>query len=366
MNSKKKRIYVSVTNDLCTDQRVSKVCKTLVDNGYEVVLIGRVLPSSWNLDVSYRVKRFKLTFNRGPLFYANYSLRLFLYLLLSKKGVLLSNDLDTLLPNYLISKIKGAKLLYDSHEYFTEVPELVKRPKVRLIWKKIEEFIVPKLHFAYTVSQPIADAYHRAYGVSFKVIRNLPKQYSPELNSQKENIIIYQGALNVGRGLEALILAMNKVNAVLWIAGDGDIAEELKELVRYNNLDNKVSFLGRLNIEELKLETQKARIGISLEEEMGLNYTYALPNKLFDYIQAGVPVLVSALPEMKKVVQFYSIGEVLESREVSAIANQINKMLESASYATWRNNCLIAAKELNWDKESQKLNQLLILIDTQS
>ncbi len=366
MNAKIKLIYVSVTTDLCTDQRVAKVCNTLVNQGYEVVLIGRSLPSSWSLDVSYRIKRFKLLFNKGPLFYANYSLRLFFYLLFSKKGVLLSNDLDTLLPNYLISIIKRVKLMYDSHEYFTEVPELVKRPFVRFVWKKIEEFIVPKLHFAYTVSQPIADAYLREYGISFKVIRNLPIPYSANLNLKEENVIIYQGALNVGRGIESLILAMNLVDAILWIAGDGDIAEELKQLVRSNNLDTKVLFLGRLNVEELKLKTQKARIGISIEEEMGLNYTYALPNKLFDYIQAGVPVLVSALPEMKKIVQCYNVGEVLGKRDLSEMANQINKMLASADYSTWRNNCLIAAKELNWAVESKKLNQLLMLMEGQS
>ncbi len=359
MDLKNKRIYVSVTNDLCTDQRVSKVCNTLVDFGYEVVLIGRLLPGSWQISRPYRIKRVKLSFNKGPLFYLNYSIRLFFFLLFSKKGVLLANDLDTLLPNYIISKLKKSPLIYDSHEYFTEVPELIDRPNVQRAWKTIEQYILPNIKHAYTVSQPIADAYLRAYGVQFKLIRNLPYAYFSDIKSTRKDVVIYQGALNVGRGLEDLIRAMPNVNAQLWIAGDGDVANVLKRMVLDLQLTNKVVFLGRLNTGELKEKTQQAKLGVSLEMELGLNYTYALPNKLFDYIQAGVPVLVSPLPEMKKVVHQYSVGEVMESRHPISIANQLNAMLLSDNYESWKKNCLAAAQELNWEKESVKLKDLL-------
>lgn len=357
---------MSVTNDLCTDQRAFKVCNTLLDSGYEVILIGRLMPNSWQLEVPYRVKRFKLSFNRGPLFYINYSVRLFFFLLFSKKGVLLANDLDTLLPNYIISKIKKWPLVYDSHEYFTEVPELVNRPKVQRIWQSIEQSILPNLTYTYTVSQPIADAYLRKYGVSFKLIRNLPQAYSIDPNIEKKNVVIYQGALNVGRGLEELIEAMPEVNAQLWIAGDGDVANQLNQQVMELQLSNKVIFLGRLNANKLKEITQQAKLGVSLEKEMGLNYTYALPNKLFDYIQAGVPVLVSPLQEMKKIVSQYSVGEILESSYPKTIASQINRMLTSDSYTQWQSNCITAAQELNWETESLKLKDLIRKIEYQS
>tara|TARA_R110002049_G_scaffold16388_14_gene65382 strand:+ start:1303 stop:2403 length:1101 start_codon:yes stop_codon:yes gene_type:complete len=366
MSKTNKRIYVSVTNDLCTDQRISKVCNTLIECGYEVVLIGRVLPNSWELDVPYQIKRFKLLFNSGPLFYANYAFRLFFFLLFSKKGILLSNDLDTLLPNFLISRIRNSKLVYDSHEYFTEVPELVERPKVQRMWKRIEEFALPNVDFAYTVSQPIADAYLREYGVTFKLIRNLPYSFLADTTIEKNNVIIYQGALNIGRGLNHLISAMPNVDGELWIAGDGDVANQLKRSVVELQLTGKVFFLGRLAGDELRKITQQAKIGVSLEEEMGLNYSYALPNKLFDYIQAGVPALVSPLPEMRKIIQQYSVGELLQSRDPDLLANQINQMLTSESYSIWRSNCIDAAKVLNWEKESQKLKDLLCQVEYQS
>ncbi len=139
-----KRIIVSVTNDLTTDQRVAKVCDTLTKMGFSVLLIGRKLKNSENINRNYKIVRFRLLFNKGFLFYAEYNLRLFFKLLFLKKDVLLSNDLDTLLPNYLIHKIFKTKLVYDSHELFTEVPELTNRPFVQKFWLTIEKNIFTK------------------------------------------------------------------------------------------------------------------------------------------------------------------------------------------------------------------------------
>ncbi len=365
MKKDSQRIYVSVTNDLCTDQRVAKVCSTLFKNGYDVVLIGRKLPNSWPLNLGYSTKRFRLPFNSGPLFYLSYSIYLFFFLLFSKRGFLLSNDLDTLLPNFLVSKLKQMPLIYDSHEYFTEVPELVNRPVVKAVWTAIEEAILPKVHAAYTVSHSIADEYFKKYNVRFEVIRNLPYRFSGPSVESEESVIIYQGALNIGRGLELMIDAMEYLDGQLWIAGDGDIADNLKTRVEINSLEQKVIFLGRLGAEELQKLTPKASLGLSLEEEMGLNYTYALPNKLFDYIQSRVPVLVSSLPEMTKVVNQYQIGEVLQTRNPKALADQMQSMLSnSVKYQAWKTNCQLAAKELNWENESRKLEELLFLLKT--
>ncbi len=365
MKKDSQRIYVSVTNDLCTDQRVAKVCNTLVKNGYDVMLIGRKLPHSWPLKLEYSTRRFRLPFNSGPLFYVSYSIYLFFFLLFSKRGLLLSNDLDTLLPNFLVSKLKQMPLIYDSHEYFTEVPELVKRPAVKAVWTSIEKAILPNVNAAYTVSQPIADAYFKKYNVRFEVIRNLPYRFSGLSADSEENVIMYQGALNIGRGLELMIDAMAYFDGQLWIAGDGDIADELKARAKINSLEQKVIFLGRLGVEELKRLTPQASLGLSLEEELGLNYTYALPNKLFDYIQSGVPVLVASLPEMAKVVNQYQVGELLQTRSPKALADQMQSMLsDSEKYQSWKTCCQAAAKELNWENESRKLEGLLFLLKT--
>ncbi len=159
------RIIISATNDLSTDQRIKKICETLFELNFDIVLIGRKLKSSLPLKRKYRTIRMKLLFNKGFLFYAEYNLRLFFQLLFLKKDILLSNDLDTLLPNFLISKIFSKKLVYDSHELFTEVPELISRPKVQKVWIKLEKYILPKLNNVYTVNNTIANYYSKKYGI---------------------------------------------------------------------------------------------------------------------------------------------------------------------------------------------------------
>jgi glycosyltransferase involved in cell wall biosynthesis len=353
-----KKVIVSVTNDLCTDQRVHKVCNSLQGGGYQVVLVGRRLRFSPDLSKrSYITKRFNLIFNTGPLFYLNYNLRLFLYLLFNRFDIVLSNDLDSLLANFVVSEIKRKRLVYDSHEYFTEVPELINRPKVQFIWKCIESSILPKVKYSYTVGQKIADAYKKKYRVKMGVVRNFPTIKPKETKVESDRkVVLYQGALNIGRGLEELIESFNYVsNAELQIAGTGDIESELKSLTKDLKLESKIKFLGRLSILDLHKTTMKANLGVSLEKGMGLNYEYAVPNKIFDYIQAGVPVLYSPLVEVVDLLSPYVIGESLESHDPMIMGQQINRMLISSENEFWKAECAKAALIFNWEKEEEKL-----------
>lgn len=346
------KIIVSVTNDLTTDQRVYKVCNTLLKNGFEILLVGRKLKTSLPILRNYPTKRFQLFFNSGILFYAEFNFRLFLYLLFSKKTILLSNDLDTLLPNYLISKLQQKPLVYDSHELFSEIPELVHRPFVKKFWTKLESILLPKLKNSYTVCQSIANYYDKKHGTNFKVIKNYPylktldRGFFPFETDQKK-IIFYQGAINIGRGLELMIEAMFFLpNHLFILAGTGDIYKDLSKLVQEKNIKN-VLFLGRIEPEELQKITTLTDLGISLEEDLGLNYRYALPNKIFDYIQAEIPILTSDLPEMREVVLTYKVGEIVNKREPKAIANQIKNILNN----DYSKALKTAKKELVWEEK---------------
>jgi glycosyltransferase involved in cell wall biosynthesis len=355
-----------VINDLVTDNRVHKVAVSLQKMGFEPVLVGRLLPESHEMERDYPTHRMKLVFRKGFLFYVEYNLRLFFWLQKFKPDVFVSNDLDTLSANYLASRIKRKPLIYDSHEYFTEVPELIGRPFVKAVWTWLERLLVPRVHAAYTVCESIAEVYHDLYQVDFKVVRNLPveKITHPTTSSHRmsntSKIILYQGALNMGRGIEAAIRAMQFLDgAELWLAGDGDLTTQLKQMVEGLKLGDKVKFLGRLPLNELHAVTFQADLGISLEEDLGLNYRFALPNKLFDYIQAEVPVLVSNLPEMRRIVEHYQIGVIAETHQRKELAEIMKTALfDQEKRQVWKQNLPKAAKELCWENEEEVLKQV--------
>jgi len=364
LKTKTKKIIVSVTNDLVADNRVHKVCTSLEKMGFSVLLIGRLLPNSLEVSRSYATKRMRLFFKKGACFYAEFNLRLFLFLLFKKADILLANDLDTLTANYLVSKLKGITLVYDSHEYFTEVPELIQRPRVKRIWEGLERKMLPNIHYCYTVCNSIANIYNQKYQTSFKVVRNIPLQKNRTQAisvDSEEKTILYQGALNIGRGLEQAIQAMHFIEAKLIIAGDGDIKQQLENLVKKEALEAKVQFTGRLPIDELAKLTPMANLGLSIEEDLGLNYRFALPNKLFDYIHAGVPVVVSNLPEMKAIVEAYAIGAIALSHQPKELAKTINEaLLNPSKRKIWKENLQTAAEELRWENEEKVLQHLFL------
>tara|TARA_R110002072_G_scaffold242937_1_gene401942 strand:- start:6630 stop:7754 length:1125 start_codon:yes stop_codon:yes gene_type:complete len=352
-----KKIIVSITNDISTDQRVEKVCNTLLNAGYEILLIGKKNENSKPLERNYSTKRISVFFKKGILFYAEFNLKLFFILLFTKKNMLLANDLDTLLPNYLVSLLQRKKIVYDSHELFPEIPELVNRPFAKKFWTVLEKTILPKLKNTYTVCNSIATFYNDKYATDFKTIINLPtkkgivKTTFP-FNYTDEKIILYQGAINVGRGLELMIETMSFLeNCIFVIIGDGDIFESLKEKAITKNLTHKVYFLGRKNPKELHKITPLANLGISIEEDLGLNYRFALPNKIFDYIQANVPILVSDLPEMKSVVLNYKVGEIVTNRDPKKLAHQIENLLKKDFTITLEK----AKKSLIWEHQEELL-----------
>lgn len=356
--SSKAKIILSVSNDLHDDQRLMKVCKTLRENDHELELLGRYIKgSSTTLKRPYLIKRFHLWFNKGPLFYFNLNVRLFWHLLFAKYDLLIANDLDTLPANYLAARLRSKPLVYDAHEYFTEVPELIDRPRVKAIWESIEKRILPKLKHAYTVSPSIAKVYKEKYGLKMALVRNFPLRKESFDPPPKERVVIYQGALNVGRGLEELISAFSSENMgdiKLWIFGKGDIEADLKALSRSLNLNERVFFFGRKASAELLNYTRRASLGVSLEHPMGLSYQYAIPNKLFDYLQAGTAVLYAPLKEVEKLLDGQDVGEKLKAYDSDQLARQIREILDADHLQIWHKNARMLSENYCWEKEEKE------------
>jgi glycosyltransferase involved in cell wall biosynthesis len=346
-----------------------RICSTLATEGYDITLVGRKLKTSQSFDYQqFKHKRFSLFFNKGKFFYVEYNLRLFFWLLFQPFNIVCGIDLDTILPCYIASILRGGKpCVYDAHELFTETPEVERRPMIHKMWLTVERFIVPRIKYCYTVGQSVADEFEQRYGKKFDVIRNLPfkndalKDYEitklrNQIN-QSPKILIYQGALNEGRGLEQTIEAMNDVeNIEFWLVGEGDLSEILRGRVAAMKIENKVKFLGFIKPKDLPNVTRQATIGLNIAEDKSLSYRLSLPNKIFDYIQAGLPQICIQFIEFQRLNDAFNIAYMIPKAEKRLIAEAINRLLsDKVLYQNLKENCVKAADVLTWENEQKKL-----------
>ncbi|OON67002.1 hypothetical protein B0919_20330 [Hymenobacter sp. CRA2] len=344
---------------------MQRICTSLAEHGYRVRLVGREWPTSQPLTPQpYEQHRLRCWFTKGKLFYLEYNLRLILYLL-GQRGFAAygAADLDAALPVWLRARLGGLPFVYDAHELFTEVPEVVARPAVQRVWRWVERFIVPRATLAYTVGPALARLFEQRYGRSFGTVRNISRlQNESTAAAGGEGYILYQGALNAGRGLEALLEAMPQVPARLVICGEGDLSAGLRQRAGELGLlqSGQVEFRGFVLPQELRRVTQGARVGISVLDNLGLSYYYSLANKFFDYLHAGVPQLISPFPEYLALNEQYEVAEVVPELTPAALAAALNRLLrdEPARYDVLARNCRQARQALNWQREEQELLRL--------
>ncbi len=361
---------VCVSNDLATDQRVHKTCLTLQKCGYDVIEMGRLLPESQPLHRPYFILRKKLYFKHGPLFYAELNIRFFIYLMFARVDLIFANDLDTLSAAFFAAKLRRKRLIYDTHEYYTEAPELVNRPRTQAIWKAIENYIFPKLSEIITVNNSIAKLYSEKFNKKVYFSRNIPLTYYPDaIKSRKElglpedkHILIIQGTgINIDRGAEEACLAMQYIeNSILLIIGSGDALPTLHQIVEKHNLQQKIIFKKKLPFADLRQFTINSDLGIAIDKDTNLNYHFALPNKLFDYIHSEIPILSTKLPELKQIIDQYNIGYYISNHDPIHIAEVITNIFsETERYNTIRQNTKIAKKELCWENEENVLLEII-------
>ena len=374
MSASVPRLVFAVTTDLSYDQRMQRICASLARAGYAVLLVGWQRPASVPLGPQpYAQHRLRGWFQHGKLFYLEYNLRLLLYLLGQRAAAWACADLDAALPTWLRARLGGQPFVYDAHELFTQVPEVVARPRVQRAWQWVENFIVPRARLRYTVGPALASLFEARHpGCPFAVVRNVPVAAAqspvgdeplPAANAQPPTLL-YQGALNVGRGLAELLAAMPQVPARLIICGEGDCSAALRQQAAALGLlaSGQVEFKGYVLPAALRALTAQATVGIMLLENTGLSYYYSLANKFFDYVQAGIPQLCIDFPEYRALNARHEVAELVPDLAPATLAAALARLLPDGypgpRYQQLAANCRRARTEWNWQQEEKTLIQL--------
>ena len=365
-----RRVVISVITDLVTDQRVHKVSLTLQEAGYEVLLIGARRHTSLPLGPrSYPARRIRMLFQKKVFFYAEFNLRLFFRLLFTRGDVFLGNDLDAMTAVWLAGFLRRKPVVYDTHEYYLGMPELDGRPLTKKVWQRIEAFIFPRLRYIYTICDSFSELYYKDYGKTLGVVRNVPYRKSAEVNvtlpaaleallPKDKFFLLFQGAgINPERGVEELVMAMQQLDPArfhLVIIGGGDNWDNVVRLVAAGGLSDRITMIPRIPFEQLRAVTRRADLGLSLDKPNNINHIYGLPNKIFDYLHSGVPVLVSRLVELEKIVTHYDVGAFIDSHDPAHIASGIMEIsADPARLERWKRNTQKVRDELNWEREGR-------------
>ena len=367
-----------VLNTFVQDSRVMRECKSLTENGYDVMVIAYWMKGlkEEEFQDGYTIKRLRL---KTKSWTNNSIVQVFKYLEFLIKALLIirnikpeichGHDPSGLFVAYYAKVFWDCKLIYDSHELWGHTSHMKNYNKI--LYKTggvFEKYIIKISDIVITVNKSIADILKQNTGKeNIKIIRNISEINTVNLKLKRSRlnlpnykfILIYIGSLAQGRGVNRLIECMTNVHKDIGLAIVGG---EEKYHVGYNKLIERFFLSGRIRLlpsvspNEVISICSVADVGIHPIENTCLNHFYCLPNKLFQYIQAGIPVLCSDFPEMRKIVDGYKIGEVFDVENINNISDTINILFKDMErLMEYKNNCVQASATLNWDIEKLKL-----------
>lgn len=371
------RIHLLYLSVYTPETRIHKEARSLASAGHEVTVIALWRPGQPVQEeiAGYQVRRLRLVSGawRGRLIapllkWVEFSLRMWLFCQRNPADVIQANDAKALPPAWLGAKICGACLLYDARELETgrDFGSFRLSSIYKVLWSLPEALFIRSVEAVMTVSESIAEELERLYSIPRPVvIMNCPDRQPPgQSNRLRKELVIpdsmrialYQGSVSAGRGIEAFLEAIRFVPGLAGIVlGDGPLLPQLK--AQYQDEKAQRVFLpGRVPMETLPEYIRSADVGIVLIQDTCLSHRYSLPNKLFEYIQGGLPVVASNLPEIKRIVHRFDVGEVVDPESAPAIAAGMRRLLEDQeAYSRYKANTRQAANVLNWDHEGQKL-----------
>jgi len=368
-----KRIHISFLGNPRFDSRITNLSNSLREDGCKVSILGFDWFISSEDYFDEETKIFAIKKNKFSLFfYLQFTFILISELIRSNADVYFAEDLYTLPFVTTIAKIKKAKVYYNSREIYAHLGGLRNRPTLQRIVKSIEKFFITKVDLVLTTGPLDSEYIEKLYNINDTlVVRNIPlykkavskidlrKKYNID---QEKLILIYQGVILPGRGLKQIISAVARLpKTVLIILGDGEQKNNFIGLANKLGISNRIIFVGTVDQKELINYTAGGDVGLSLIENISISYYHALPNKLFEYIMAGLTVLCSDLPQMKAVIEKYNVGESINMENEENIFTTLNKWCENPNLLdAYRKNCSVAAKELNWQEEYKRVKSRLL------
>ncbi len=367
-----KKVLISFLGNIEYDTRCYNLYNSLEAKGYTVNFIG----FDWLTENFNSVKGKKTIIKLSKkfssiIFYFKFFSILKFQLLFRKYDTLFAEDLYTLPLCIIVGKIKGAKVIYDCRELFGFLAGLKDKPLVQKLWQLVEKIFIKKADLVLVTGEMDADFLKAHYHIqNIIVLRNLPlfnKAKNPvnfyeKLNiARDKKILIYQGVVVKGRGIDMIFKLLSLTDDfILIILGDGEHFDYYKNQSTMLGISEKVYFVGKISQDDLINYTAGAFIGLSLIENVSLSYYYALPNKLFEYIMAEIPVITTDLPQMKKIIDDYNVGFTVKENDIEQLRLILNDVKNDEQlYVNLKSNCVSASKILNWDNEFKNLGNFI-------
>ncbi|MDQ7817010.1 MAG: glycosyltransferase [Melioribacteraceae bacterium] len=371
-----KKVCIAFLGNALHDSRIVNLTNSLKNDDCNVSVISFdwFISNRAYYDDTYKIYKLEKT-RFSFFFYFRFSLILIKELIKSRADIYFAEDFYTLPFVKIIGKIKKAKVYYNSRELYAFLGGLRNRPILQWLFKTIEKIFIRKVDLVLTTGEMDSHFLEKFYDINNTlVIRNIPLLQYPERVidfrakynlSSNSMILLYQGVLLEGRGISLVLKAIQQLpETALVLIGDGEQRKNFERMTTELNLKNRVFFVGAIHQNELINYTAGGDIGLSIIENISVSYYHALPNKLFEYIMAGLPVLTSDLPQMKRIVETYQVGEAINISDPGNLVRSLKKWIDNPDLLReYKNNCPVAAKELNWQEEYNRVRTKLLGID---
>lgn len=361
------QVVFALTGEVWRNSRALRQLRALRDAGYrvEVLTLGSG-EGSLEVEAGLRSHPLPVPPGRGIRFFTAIHRQFREAALHLPAPVYHASDLYVLAAMHAAARRHGGALVYDARELYPHVAATAGRPWVSWAWQQVEGRFIRHADLVLTVSGSIADHLSRQYHLPPPlVLYNTPPRQTVARTSLLRDrlgidpgkaLVLHQGQLRPQRGCERLVAAMPSVErAVLVFLGDGPLRAALEQQVQQLRLQERVRFLDPVPPEALLPMTASADVGVTLLEDTCLNHRYALPNKLFEYLMAGLPVLASDLPEMRRVVSGYDVGVVVDPQDIPALAAMLQRMVDdTAARLRWSGNAAAALNAYGWEQVSSQ------------